>query len=366
MKVAIIGTVGVPACYGGFETLAENLIGDNCSPDIEYTVFCSSKDMPSKPARYKNADLKYIPFKANGVQSLIYDTISLLRVMRGYDVILYLGAAVPIPRLYKWLCKGKIVLNIDGLSQFRDKYGKFQKKYLAYIKNNEITRADIIVADNRGIQEYVEQNYRLPSELIAYGGDQAIIDMDAERQNALLEKYGLRKGEYSMALCRIEPENNCHLVLEAFAQTDEPLIFIGNWNKSEYGRSLREQYKDSGNIIIHDPVYELEDLYALRANARRYVHGHSVGGTNPSLVEAMFFGVPLLCYDVKYNRATTFNKAQYFSDADELKRLLASPLGDGSCMRELAYEHYTWKKIAGDYENAYRKALKLKQRKNNE
>lgn len=358
MKVAVIGTVGVPACYGGFETLVENLIGNCCSRDIDYTVFCSGKDMPKKIRRYKNANLRYIPFKANGVQSLIYDAISLVEVLKGYDVILYLGAAVPIFRVYKKLCRGKIVLNIDGLSQFRDKYSKIEKRYLSYIKNNEITRADVIVTDNKGIQDYVTENYGLPSRLIAYGGDQVLVGMSKSEQQKVLDEYNLKSGDYAIGVCRIEPENNCHLVLEAFHRLGKNLIYIGNWNKSEYGRLLMSKYADSPNIKIQDPIYDIDKLYALRNNAEMYIHGHSVGGTNPSLVEAMFFGIPILCFDVVYNRYTTFGKAGYFSDVEQLMSLAMSNNIDGGELKKLAFENYTWEKIVADYESVFRDVVK--------
>jgi len=357
MKVAVIGTVGVPACYGGFETLVENLIGEHCSDDIEYTVVCSSKDMPAKIPRYKNAKLVYVPFRANGVQSLVYDAISLHKVIKGFDIILYLGAAVPILNIYKKFCSAKIVLNIDGLSQFRDKYSRLEKKYLSYIKNDEITKADVIVADNRGIQNYVCENYSLPSKLIAYGGDQVLVDMDEETQLQIVGGYRLSRKEYAIGVCRIEPENNCHLVMEAFEKARKKIFYVGNWDKSEYGRNLKEKYKDSEFVLTSDPIYDLDTLYALRNNASIYIHGHSVGGTNPSLVEAMFFGIPIFCYDVCYNRATTFGKAGYFNNIDDIINLINNVDIDGLELRRLAFEHYTWKKIVAQYEDLYRSAL---------
>lgn len=357
MKVAIIGTVGVPACYGGFETLVENLIGEHSSQDIEYTVFCSSRDMPTKMGSYKKAKLRYIPFHANGIQSLLYDTISLLKVIKGYDIILYLGASVPIFNLYKKICHGKLVMNIDGLSQFRDKYSVVQKKYLAFLKNNAILQADIVIADNKGIQDYVTDNYGRESVLIAYGGDQVIKSIDEKKQENILNEFGLNKVDYAISVCRIEPENNCHIILEAFAKTCNRLIFIGNWDNSDYGKELKQKYINHPYIKIQSPIYDLDTLFVLRSNAKIYIHGHSVGGTNPSLVEAMFFGIPILCYDVIYNRATTFDSAGYFSSVEEIVKLLSDSKLSGEKMRSLAYEHYTWRKITHQYEDAYKKAL---------
>ena len=288
-RVAIIGTQGVPANYGGFESLVENMIGENCSPDIMYTVFCSSKDMP-KIRVYKGARLKYVPLHANGVWSIPYDIVSMVRSMKGYDVILILGVSgcIFLP-LLKLFSRKKIVVNIDGLEHRRDKWGKAARWFLRFSESVAVRWADVVVADNKGIQDYVTETYGKKSELIAYGGDHVVRDMSDNQQNEILTKYGLKKGDYAISVCRIEPENNCHVSLEAFSKTDKNFVFIGNWNRSEYGKNLKEKYSAYKNIKILDPIYELDTLYALRSNAGYYIHGHSAGGTNPSLVEAMFF-----------------------------------------------------------------------------
>lgn len=357
MKVAVVGTVGVPACYGGFETLVENLIGKHCSKDIEYTVFCSSKTLDSRLKRYKHARLAYVPFCANGMQSIIYDAVSMLRAFRGFDVILYLGASVP---MYKWLkrwCSARIIFNIDGMDHERAKYGRLQKRYLSYLKGNGAKMYDFIISDNDGIHDYVLQNYGRGSRMIPYGGDQVLIEVSDSRCREILAKYGLKAGDYAVKVCRIEPENNCHVVLEAFARTGRQLVLIGNWSHSAYGMGLRKKYSGFSNLLMLDPVYDLDVLNVLRGQAGMYVHGHMVGGTNPSLVEAMFFGKPILCYDVVYNRATTFGKADYFTTADELISLLENNASDGAALRELAFSHYTWKIIVAQYEKAYADAI---------
>lgn len=353
-KVAIVSIQGVPAKYGGFESLVENLIGENCSPEVEYTVFCSSLDMPDKLDTYKNAKLKYIPLHANGWHSVFYDAISLIRAIWGYDSILILGISTPILWIYKKLCKGKLIVNMDGLSQFRDKYGKFTQKYIAVLKRNVVRRADVIVSDNKGIQDFVKETYNKDSVLIAYGGDHVLQDMTIDTQDAILRKYGIKRNMFAVSVCRIEPENNCHLVLEGFAQNGMDLVYIGNWNRSEYGRSLREKYGNFSNIHILDPIYDLDILYALRNNAKVYIHGHSVGGTNPSLVEAMFFGKPIIAYDVVYNRETTNNQAAYFQTAEQLGSELKNINEDtGASMFTYANENYTWKHISELYESLY-------------
>ena len=353
-RIAIIGTQGVPANYGGFESLVENIIGENKSPDVEYTVFCSSKDMPPHIKEHKGARLKYVPLSANGAQSVPYDILSLFKVPKETDVILILGVSGSlILPFFRFFSKKKIIINIDGLEHRRDKWGKKARAFLKFSEKMAVKYADVIVADNKGIQDYVKEEYGKESALIAYGGDHVIRDIDAGFEKEVLERFSLSSNDYAITVCRIEPENNCHNTLEAFSRTDKKLIFIGNWNRSEYGRNLKEKYSKFPNIIIQDPIYDIDVLYALRKNAGLYIHGHSAGGTNPSLVEAMFFGCPILCYDVVYNRATTQEKSYYWANVDELVALLKRNDLSGKEMIEIAQKEYTWKNITSQYEALY-------------
>ena len=353
-RVAIIGTQGVPANYGGFETLVENIIGDNCSGDVQYTVFCSSKDMPAKTGEYRGARLKYVPLRANGVQSIPYDIVSMMRSMCGYDTILILGVSgcVFLP-VFKLFCRKRIIVNIDGLEYRRAKWKPWVKKFLKLSEKIAVRFANVIITDNKGIQDYVREEYGKETTLIAYGGNHALIDITEEREKEILQQHNLEKRGYCMSVCRIEPENNCHMTLEAFKNNKEKLVFIGNWNRNGYSRKLKEEYSGIDNIMLLDSIYDLEILHSLRHNAKYYIHGHSAGGTNPSLVEAMFFGCPILSFDVVYNRETTKNKAHYYSSAEELTALIAQGVDNGKELKEVACEEYTWAKIAKEYEALY-------------
>lgn len=354
-KVAVIGTVGVPAQYGGFETLVENIIGENASSGIEYTIFCSARAYKERLREYKGAKLKYVRLNANGAQSTPYDILSMIRTGHKYDVALVLGVSgcifLPIFRL--WF-HNKLIVNIDGLEHRREKWGRFAKWFLRKSESMAVRYADVVISDNKGIQDYVTDTYHKQSALIAYGGDHASRSVSEERAAAILKQYGVEKGNYAVSVCRIEPENNCHVILEAFSKTDKKLLYIGNWDRSEYGRELKMRYSSYPNIIIHDPEYDLDTLYVLRTNAGVYIHGHSAGGTNPSLVEAMFSGKPIFAFDVVYNRETTFGKASYFKDVNQLVDLLTTGVtADGQELLQLAQEHYVWKKIAQQYESLY-------------
>ena len=353
-KVAIIGTQGVPARYGGFESLAENLIGNDGNKSIEYTLFCSGVDMPTKLAEYKGCRLKYIPLRANGIQSIAYDIWSLIRSIRGYDTVLILGVSgcIFLP-IYRLLSRSRIVVNIDGLEHRRAKWGALARRFLLWSEALAVRYADVVVADNRAIQEYVTQQYNRPSVMIAYGGDHAMRDIDEGVREEILSKYGVRKGAYAISVCRIEPENNCHLTLEAASQSMMPMLFIGNWQYSEYGRKLYAKYNGVANIRLLNAIYDIDVLYVLRSSAAMYIHGHSAGGTNPSLVEAMFFDVPIVAYDVVYNRETTVGLVPYFASAEQLAEIMSKGVTLCEQVGTYAREHYTWSHIVSQYLGLY-------------
>ncbi|KHE14934.1 glycosyl transferase [Aeromonas hydrophila] len=348
MLVAVIGTVGVPACYGGFETLVQNLI-DYQSDDVNYNVFCSSLTYAKKIEKYKAASLLYIPLNANGVSSIPYDILSLIICLKKKpDVTLILGVSgclfLPIYRLFS---SSRIVTNIDGLEWRRDKWGWLTKKFLKFSEKLAVRFSDIVVSDNQGIADYVMNEYGVVSEVIAYGGDHAL---QVEHQENYVQD------NFYLSLCRIEPENNIELILTAFSQSREKLCFIGNWEASEYGRELKSRFSYYENIEIVDPVYDISVLYKMRSQCKGYVHGHSAGGTNPSLVEAMHFGMPIYAFDCSFNRYTTENKGVYFSDEASLLKQINTDLDMakfGDAMKNIALNKYQWKNIAAEYEGLF-------------
>ena len=228
------------------------------------------------------AKTEYVGLNANGMQSIPYDILSLVKAARNSDVILVLGvsgcAFLPIFRLFS---KKKLVINIDGLEHRRDKWNKWARRFLKFSEKQAVKYGDVIITDNKGITDYVMEEYGKPSELIAYGGDHVLTYPDEELVGRTMKEYGIEKDKYAMALCRIEPENNVHTILEAFENAKKRLIFIGNWNKSEYGRNLAEKYKNSEYVKITPAVYDLNVLNVLRSNCSIYLHGHSAGAQIP-------------------------------------------------------------------------------------
>ena len=355
-EVAIIGIQGLPARYGGYETQVENMIGDNQSKEIHYTIFNSAKDQKERLEEYKGVTMKYIGISSHGPWSIPYYTLSYLKSFWKFDTVLQLGLAggfiLPFYKLFN--PKVKVLVNVDGIEHRRDKFNKFGKWLLLKLEQFDVKFADVIISDNEGIKEYVTDTYHIESKVIAYGGDTAVRNpLDDSSQREILNRYSLNAFGYSFAVCRIEPENKCHMTLEAFSKTRERIVFVGNWERSKYGRDLKSKYSSFDNITILDPIYDLDILYAMRANAKSYIHGHSVGGTNPSLVEAMFFGRPIYCYDCIYNRYSTHNEAAFFKNEEELISLLLTPVDNGPKLKTIAEKEYTWKRIAEKYEALY-------------
>lgn len=351
-SVSIVGTVGIPASYGGFETLAENLaiFHDRNISTVDLTVYCSAIAFEQKPDRFCKATLHYINLDANGPQSIAYDVVSLLSsARRRTDTILLLGVsgatALPFLRIFT---RSRIITNIDGIEWRRRKWKAVAKFVLRVSEWAAVRFSHQVVADNQAIADYVKDIYNKTCEVIAYGGDHALA---SEPDTAAAE--GL-PANFALALCRIEPENNVAMILEAFSGLDMPLVFVGNWEKSEYGRKLKARYAGHPTITIHDPVYETSSLRAIRDKASIYVHGHSAGGTNPSLVEMMHFDIPVLAHGCSFNRHTTEDKARYFTSAAELAEGVRSLSPQtaaqiGADMGEIARRRYTWNQIGQAY-----------------
>lgn len=359
MKIAIIGTVGIPAKYGGFETLVEQLVRHNSSDEIQYAVYCSKKSYNDERWVYHGAKTEYVNLNANGMQSVLYDIISLIKASHNSDAVLILGVSgcsfLPVFRLFS---KKKLIINIDGLEHRRDKWNKWAKRFLKFSEKQAVKYGDIIISDNKGIADYVNDEYGVNSELIAYGGDQVLQNLRQDECDNILSSYGLKPKDYSLGICRIEPENNVHVVLDAYSKMpDKKLVFIGNWQKSQYGKDLIKQYSNYHNIKLLPAQYDLKVLHVLRTSCSFYLHGHSAGGTNPSLVEAMFFGVPIIAFDCVYNRESTEHKANYFKSADSLISIISSDEinfeKNGDDMREIADRRYRWSSIARQYEALY-------------
>jgi len=351
-KVAIVGIVGLPANYGGFETLVNYLTLEK-NADFDFTVYCQKNTDPQRPSEFNGSILKYLPFKANGAESLIYDIVSIILSWFKYDTILILGSpgciVLPILKLFR---KTNTIVNFGGLEWEREKWGKFGRWFLKFSEKIAINYATTIVADNQHFCNYIKNQYTKNSTLIEYGGDHS---SSISITDELTAKYPFLSLDYDVSVSRAQVDNNLHLLLEAYSQTPERnLVLVSNYNNFEYGRDLKHKYAQYPNLYLQDAVYNLTELDAIRSNAKLYIHSHTFCGTAPSLVEAMHLGLPIIAFDVPTNHFTTEDKALYFKDVTELITTIKclSPSVEkklGSRMKEIANSRYTWEKISNKY-----------------
>jgi glycosyltransferase involved in cell wall biosynthesis len=351
--IAIIGTNGLPGRYGGWDQLLNHLT-NNLRDKFSFIVYTSSYNAVPGLKTFNDAELKIIPLKANGIQSIPYDIVSMLHaVYKKYDVLVIMGVSGCIFLPFIKLFSKKIILNIDGAEWKRGKWNAFAKWFLKLSEKFGVKYADIVISDNKIIQNYVKDFYGVDSELIAYGGNNVkFIPLSAETQ----KRYSLQQGAYAFKVCRIEPENNLDLILEAFSKVTMPLVIVGNWNNSQYGIDLRHKYASFAHLKLLDPIYEQEKIDELRGNCGIYIHGHSVGGTNPSLVEAMSLRLCCFVYDVSYNYETTEGAALYFHTEEDLLKLINLYLDAKidtdlykNKLYEIATKRYTWDHIIQQY-----------------
>lgn len=361
-KIAIIGTVGIPAKYGGFETLADHLV-TQLGSIYDFTVYCSQKKYAKEERMetFKGAKLHYIPLKANGIQSIIYDALSILHAVKKHEILLILGVAGAfILPFVRWFTTKKIIISIDGIEWKRDKWSPLAKYYLWWAENIAVRFSHIDISDNESIQDYTAMRYQTLSRVIEYGANH-VMNVIPTVDDYL--KYPFLNEKYAVKVCRIEPENKVEWVLEAFRTFEKmKLVIVGNWNNSNYGKALKTTYSTVPNLLLLDPIYDQRTIDLIRGNAHLYVHGHSAGGTNPSLVEAMYLGLPILAYGVSYNRTTTENNALYFDSEVELLEKLhtlneAKLLELKQHMKNIALRRYTWEIIAKQYDLLFHEVI---------
>lgn len=341
MRIAFIGAAGLPNRYGGFESFLEA-----CAPILAeahaVTVTCDAAKYPDLTPEWRGVRRVFLKVPANGAASVFHDVLAFARVIARTDAIVVLGVsagtAFPVMRLICALLGKRLVVNVDGVEWRRAKFGRAKRAFLRLSDSMAQIFAHKVVVDSAALLPFLTAAGRRKAACIAYSGDQVVRLPLSEARDRLL------------TICRIEPENNCHLILEAVAVSDcaQHYDFIGNWDASDYGRELRRRYADHPRITLHDPVYDEEVIARHRERCATYLHGHSVGGTNPSLVEMLFYDCQIIAFDCAFNRETAGETASYFSDAPTLARQLASDDGqvsDRTAIRKL----YTRASIADRY-----------------
>tara|TARA_R110002033_G_scaffold98637_1_gene146968 strand:- start:393 stop:1490 length:1098 start_codon:yes stop_codon:yes gene_type:complete len=320
LKIAILGTRGIPNYHGGFEQFAEYFSVFLVKNGHDVFVYNSSNHP------YQDKDFKGVKIihcidpeeKIGTIGQFIYDFYCIKDSRnRKFDVILQLGYTSS-SIWHRLLPKSSIVVtNMDGLEWKRSKYPKMVQNFLLYAEKLAVKSSDYLVSDSIGIKEYINSKYKRDSKYIAYGAD---IFLDPNR--ALLNKYGVEIFDYNMLIARLEPENNIEVILDGVSKSNKkkPFLVIGKHDVNKFGTYLKEKFKQNTNIRFIGGVYNLEELNNLRYFSNLYFHGHSVGGTNPSLLEAMASNSLIIANNNIFNKSILKDNAFYFETFEDISR----------------------------------------------
>jgi len=373
VEISIIGSRGIPAKYGGFETFAEQLAIRLVKEGHHVSVSCEY--LENKIEKYFDVKLLYFPFPPPKYYSLrkIYEILNdiyfIANMARSSDImyILGVGTAGWVTFLPKLLNKNvKIFINIDGLEWKRNKFNRLEKKLLKFNNYLAIVFADTIVIDSKALKNHMGLNGKKKAVFVSYGIDPPdYIRWDPKKLMALSARYckigSIMRNEYWLVVARLEPENNIHIILESFlkSNTNKPLLIIGEYSSDNYREVLNKILvsDESNRVFMVGAIYNDRSLlYMLRQNCFSYIHGHSVGGTNPSLLEAMASKNAILAHDNEFNREVCADGALYFKNANDLVRKIELIESDGynlSKLRNQVYKRvlseYSWEKITNIY-----------------
>jgi len=363
MKIAILGTRGIPNNYGGFEQNAENLSRWWVKLGHKVTVY--NPDYHSyKGEEWEGVRIKHIFSREDmlGIWgTFIYDYLCLRdAVKEGYDIILNLGYAPSALFFYlRERTSAKFVTNMDGLEWKRAKWNKVLKKFIKFCEKKAIELSDFLIVDNEGIKDYYKENYGIENiKFIPYGAKLFNNPKEEYLKEFNLEPYG-----YYMLVARLEPENNIEVILDGYikAEAKEPFIVVGGL-KNKYAKYLLQKYARFGKIKFVGGIYDYEKLSSLRWFSKLYFHGHSVGGTNPSLLEAMASNAYIVAHDNIFNRNVLGPHGFYFKNekdiAEIIKEYTDKYRGEFiSKNRQKIEEIYNWEKVSKAYLDVFEEVL---------
>ena len=345
LRLAFIGSAGIPNRYGGFESFLEH-----CAPVIasfghQVIVTCDAQLYPEKVRSYRGVDRLFLHIPANGGWSILHDLIAFFSVYLKSTHIVVLGVSgglwFPLFRLLCNLAGKRLLVNIDGVEWRRSKFGPGKRRLLRLLDYLAQKFSHHIIYDSEVLRGFLLKGVQNKASCIAYPGDHV------QRIPGIEKKIGT-----ALTICRIEPENNLELLIEgALGSSLETYTIVGNWENSKYSIDLRARYSNEQRLNLLNPIYDPHALSQLRESCSFYIHGHSVGGTNPSLVEMLFYDCTLVCYDVLFNRKTAGDCASYFNSAGSLAVVLKNPGKVDAVMRRSFREKYTSILISSQYIN---------------
>lgn len=368
MKIAFISTRGIPNNYGGFEQFAEYISVGLAKRGHKVTVY-SPHFHPYKENTYKGVRIKHIyspeTWMGSSIGSFFYDFASLHDALKReeFDIIYEAGYTSIVPA-YIWFDVKNIktpifTTNMDGLEYKRTKFNKWVQKFLFWEERTTVRHSHYLIADNMGIHDYYKEKYGKESKFLAYG---AKVHEDYDK--SLLEEFGLKALDYYLLVARLEPENNVTMAIEGYLASNEcgrkSLIIVGKTN-TPHGKELLAKYGGKKCIRFVGGIYDFKKLNSVRYYSFAYFHGHSVGGTNPSLLEAMASNCYILAHDNIFNRAVLKENAHYYGNAEGVTLLLdnINVLSGkyreqyvNSNLKEIRSE-YSWEKLVDEHEKYF-------------
>lgn len=348
--IAIIGSHGLYAKYGGWDQLVNNL-AENKSQNIEYIIFNSSDTKYVKKPP-KGVVVKKLLFKADGFQGFLFDFQSILLSYFKADVLLLLGSqGMPIIPFLSFFKKTKIIINIGGIEWERPQFNYLVKKYLRYCFKLCCNESRTIILDNEFYKRFIPQNIKGVFSVIPYGGE---IDQKLSITEALIEKYPFINKQYFLSISRSIEDNKIDELCECFTRLNSNLVLISNLSKSKYGKRILKKYNNYTNIILIDGLYIKQELDLVRRKCKAYIHTHTLCGTAPSLVEMIVCSKPILSIDIPQNRFTLEEEGFFYKDFQELYSFLNSNQNFDKFIpnKELS-SSYSWQKIVNRYESLY-------------
>lgn len=360
MRIAILGTRGIPGRYGGFETFAEELATRLDQRGHDVTVYCRPKQGSPRPPHYRGVRLVYLPaLRTKYLETLSHTLLSALHTLsRRYDIVYVCNSANSPICLIPWLSRQRTILNVDGLEWRRRKWNGVGRLYYRWAAWLAAHLPIEIVTDARVIQSFYLQAYRRETAFYPYGTELHDRGEHAER----LEQMGLSRGRYLLYVSRMEPENNALLVVEAYrsVHTDMPLVMVGDAPyASDYIADVKR--RADGRVVFLGYRFGA-DYHALQANAYLYVQATEVGGTHPALVEAMGHGNAIVAHEVPEHREVLGDAGEYFRTRDkndltaQVDRLLHQPDRVEELRRraaERAEELFSWDSVTREYEEYF-------------
>ncbi|HEY0888143.1 MAG TPA: DUF1972 domain-containing protein [Nocardioides sp.] len=357
MRIAMLGTRGVPACYGGFETAVEEIGQRLVGSGHEVTVYC--RGSADRPTHHLGMDLVHLPaVHSRSVETLSHTALSVAHLLAGprHDVAIVFNAA-NAPFLPALRARGiPVAVHVDGLEWRRAKWNGAGRHYYRTAECLAVRWADALIADAEGIADYYREEFGAATELLSYGAPLQF-DVGADR----IAELGLDARRYHLVVARFEPENHVLEIVSGYHRSDAslPLVVVGSAPYSDdYTARIRAAAQDDPRIMMLGGVWDQAQLDELYGNALTYLHGHSVGGTNPSLLRAMGAGTSVIAFDVVFNREVLGADGEFFTDGRALASLVraaeAAPLRQlalGERLRARAASRYQWDEVATGYEH---------------